>query len=165
MPGLKSGQIFAQDLRMSHLPMAMSKPAMNAARNQPSMTCASAVCSAMAGTRTMQTVKASRVPVSALSLTARSFPIRGMTSLILAMPCRVSVQAKTMHSAPMRMAVSAFTRDLLGRPHWARTAASISAMSIFFCFIIAAIALTDTVLSDLNVNSVRRLGNTCQDTP
>ena len=46
-----------------------------------------------------------------------------------------------------------------------RTAASISAMSIFFCFIIAAIALADTFLSAFNVNSVSRRGKTCHDTP
>ena len=47
----------------------------------------------------------------------------------------------------------------------ARTAASISSMSIFICFIIAAIALADTFLSTLKVNSVSRFGKTYHDTP
>ena len=47
----------------------------------------------------------------------------------------------------------------------ARTAASIAAMSIFFCFIIAAIAASDTFLSALVVNSVSHRGKIYQDTP
>lgn len=46
-----------------------------------------------------------------------------------------------------------------------RTAASIAAMSILICFIIAAIALADTSLSALVVNSVSRFGKTCHETP
>ena len=49
-------------------------------------------------------------------------------------------------------------------PH-ARTAASIAAMSIFICCIIAAIALADTFLSAFVVNSARRFGYTCHETP
>jgi hypothetical protein len=49
-------------------------------------------------------------------------------------------------------------------PH-APTAASIAAMSIFICCIIAAIALADTFLSAFVVNSARRFGYTCHETP
>ena len=38
-------------------------------------------------------------------------------------------------------------------------------MSIFFCFIIAAVAAAETFLSLLSVSSVSRRGKTCQDTP
>ena len=46
-------------------------------------------------------------------------------------------------------------RGLLLQP---RTAASITAMSIFICFIMAAIALAETFLSAFVVNSVSRFG-------
>lgn len=45
------------------------------------------------------------------------------------------------------------------------TAASIAAISIFFCFIISVIAAADIFLSALVVNSVNRFGYTCHDTP
>jgi hypothetical protein len=55
-------------------------------------------------------------------------------------------------------------------PCWAdcfypRTAASISFISIFICFIIAAVAFPDIFLSEFRVNSVSLFGKICHETP